>query len=107
MRWNQAASNALRTTIYEPIVDGKLIDHKQLAALAWLNKKASTSSSSTSGSSNGSQRRSARLAAIAAANVAAAGGSNGGGDVPLRGARLVGMAACFFASGAIHELIFW
>ncbi|PSC74403.1 putative long-chain-alcohol O-fatty-acyltransferase 5 [Micractinium conductrix] len=34
VRWNQAAGSALRTTIYEPIAEGRLVRHDRLAALA-------------------------------------------------------------------------
>ncbi|KAL4431416.1 hypothetical protein ABPG75_006672 [Micractinium tetrahymenae] len=96
-RWNQAAGSSLRTTIYDPIVEGSLVDWQQLATLT----VSSSAGGSSSANGNRGRRRSARLAAAAAKEAAAA---QGGG---LAGARLAGMAACFLASGAVHELIFW
>ncbi|KAL4852779.1 putative long-chain-alcohol O-fatty-acyltransferase 8 [Chlorella vulgaris] len=89
--WNQAASNALRTTLYEPIVQGSLLSPASPAGHA-----ASPAAKH--------RRRSARLAAATAAAAAAAVAAE---REISETRRVVGMAACFLASGAVHELIFW
>lgn len=74
------------------------MDWQQLAA---LTAPASAGGGSSASGGRG-RRRSARLAAVAAAKGPSAAR---GGD--LAESRLAGMAACFLASGAVHELIFW
>ncbi|EFN51551.1 hypothetical protein CHLNCDRAFT_140013 [Chlorella variabilis] len=98
LHWNQAASNALRTTIYDPIAQGSLVDQSKAQHPAGADHGR--------GSGGSAQRRhSARLATATAASAAAASVAADvrGGE----GRRLLGMTASFFASGAVHELIFW
>ena len=70
LRWNMAASNALRTAIYEPLVQGSLVKQEVKQSHQQQAKQGGAAPS------GGARRRSARLAegeaAAAAAGIAAA-----------------------------------
>jgi hypothetical protein len=117
LRWNRAASNALRTAIYEPLVQGSLVKQEVKQSHQQQAKQGGAAPS------GGVRRRSARLAegeaAAAAAGIAAAAadssaaaaaaaaGSGAAGGSGMGGRRLAGMAASFFVSGVVHEIIMW
>lgn len=127
--WNQAAGNALRTTLYDSIMESALLApgghallapgrHARLAATCpsagtgarrvshpdgTLPDGATAAYKKTDGGPPGGTL--APSAAAAGASSASALQRRSGGA--LRRRRLLGMAACFVASGLVHELIFW
>ncbi|PRW20389.1 acyl- --sterol O-acyltransferase 1-like isoform B [Chlorella sorokiniana] len=136
IHWNQAASNALRTTIYDVIVEqsflgGGLADtyhcHPAKPTANGSAPDAAGASTANGTAPITARRRSTRLGGTAAENEAAgaAAGAAGSGAAaagagkpaaPAKAAsaarralqrrRLWGMAACFVASGIAHEIIF-
>jgi hypothetical protein len=121
--WNMAASNALRTAIYEPLVQGSLVKQEGKQAppppqQQQQEAKQGTAAPAANGAapSGGARRRSARLAegeaaaataGVAASSAAPAVPARSGASGGMGGRRLAGMAASFFVSGVIHEIIMW
>lgn len=133
VHWNQAASNALRTTIYDVVVEQSFLGGAQ-ADLDHRPASPTANGSTTSvhpaaavvaaDATPGARRRSSRLGGAAAesgAPGAAAGGTTVGSGKSaavaaaaaataarraLQRRRVWGMAACFVASGVAHEIIF-
>lgn len=120
IHWNQAASNALRTTIYDVIVEQSFLggglsgSHPHQPVLPAAN--GSTSDAAAAAAAAGSdahttaRRRGGRLVAAADNGTAAGAGKPVAPAAAARRAlqwrRLWGMAACFVASGIAHEIIF-
>ena len=116
VHWNQAASNALRTTIYDPIVERSFLGGAQLESPASppvrpASPVAGNGVDVAAGNDSGAvtaRRRSSRLGAVAgtAAVAGAPSAKAAAARHALQRRRLWGMAACFVASGLAHEVIF-
>ena len=126
-RWNQAASNALRTLIYDPICEGRLMAATPVALPDMGAGGPSTphGSSTAGGGASACSGGDGEAGDTAGGRAAAAAGAEhqqlrrplteraspppqaSPRPRPSPRRRLLGTAACFAASGALHELIVW